>query len=290
MTLSVAPGEVLALLGPSGAGKTALGRVVAAEAQPTQGNVRIYGHDVQRQRNMARRLVALAPRAEAIEDALGPLDNLAAASREAGLVPEQAAALAAELVSTFGLRDFAKTPAGQLPGGTRQLLGLALGLAGAPYVVVMDNPAAGLDQPGRGILAEAVRTLAQGGVSVLLATSDIDQAQSLADRIVLLDRGRVMGHGTPVELRAAIGHQNRLVIGAVVGSDLPVIERTLAGLGLADVASNRTRCQVTARLDGGPDALAQLIFRLKVMGLGPIEIGLRGPTLGDAIALLKAAS
>lgn len=214
VSFSAGPGSILALLGPNGAGKTSTIEVLEGYRRPTSGSVRVLGLDP------ARDAAALAPRIGVMLQSGGVYP---------GMTPRQVLRLFAsyydhpedpdQLLDRMGLTGVAATPWRRLSGGEQQRLSLALALVGRPEVAFLDEPTAGVDPQGRLAIREVIRELRRKGVCVLLTTHELDEAEKLADRIVIVDRGRVVAEGTPAELMAS-GGGGSLRFGAAAGLDV----------------------------------------------------------------------
>ena len=196
---------VLALLGPNGAGKTTLVNVLATLVRPDAGTARVLGHDVVREPREVRRLIGVTGQYAAVDEMLTGTENLVMVARLQGLRPAAARRRAADLLERFDLVDARDKRVGTYSGGMRRRLDLAMSLVRSPAVVFLVEPTTGLDARSRLTLWDEVRELAAEGSSVLLTTQYLDEADALADRVVVLDHGRVVADGSPDRLKADVG-------------------------------------------------------------------------------------
>jgi ABC-2 type transport system ATP-binding protein len=196
---------VLALLGPNGAGKTTLVNVLATLARPDAGSARVLGHDVVREAREVRRLIGVTGQYAAVDEILTGAENLVMVARLQGLRPAAARRRSRELLERFDLADAAGKRVATYSGGMRRRLDLAMSLVRSPRLVVLDEPTTGLDTRSRQTLWDEVRSLAAQGSSVLLTTQYLDEADALADRVVVVDHGRVVADGTPDALKTQVG-------------------------------------------------------------------------------------
>ncbi|OEJ95217.1 ATP-binding cassette domain-containing protein [Streptomyces thermolilacinus] len=212
LDLRVERGTVFALLGPNGAGKTTTVRVLATLTPPDGGSARVAGYDVVAERARVRRAISLTGQYAAVDDLQTGAENLRMMARLSGLSRRAARRRAAELLERFGLDDAGGRRAGTYSGGMRRRLDLAAGLVGKPEVVFLDEPTTGLDPRSRQELWQAVRDLAAGGAAVFLTTQYLEEADQLADRVAVMDGGRVVAEGTAESLKSRVaGHRLDLV-------------------------------------------------------------------------------
>jgi ABC-2 type transport system ATP-binding protein len=202
--LEAAPGTVLALLGPNGAGKTTTVRILATLASPDGGTALVGGHDVVREPDAVRGLIGVTGQFSAVDKLLTVRENLRLVADLRRLPRAAARARVEELVEQFDLGDHADARGAQLSGGLARRLDLAMTLVPSPRVVFLDEPTAGLDPRSRRALWDVVRGLVADGVTVLLTTQYLEEADQLADTVVVLDRGRVVAHDTPAALKRLV--------------------------------------------------------------------------------------
>jgi len=205
LDLEVARGEVFALLGPNGAGKTTTINVLTTLVHPDAGTALVAGIDVVRSPDEVKRRIALTGQAAAVDDVLTGTENLAMLGRLSGLSARAARSRAAELLERFDLTDAAAKRVGAYSGGMRRRLDLALSFVITPDILFLDEPTTGLDTRSRRELWEVIRSLAEAGTTVFLTTQYLEEADRLADRIAVLDGGRVVAAGTAAQLKATVG-------------------------------------------------------------------------------------
>jgi ABC-2 type transport system ATP-binding protein len=283
--VELATGKVLALLGPNGAGKTTIVRILATLLAPDSGRARVAGFDVVAQAGAVRRLIGLSGQYAAVDAYLTGRENLRMIGRLYGLGRHAARRRAEELLERFDLLDAAARLAGTYSGGMRRRLDVAASLVAAPPVLFLDEPTTGLDPHGRIALWQLLGELTAQGTSLLLTTQYMEEADRLADTIVVIDKGRVVATGTADQLKARVGG-DRLELQARQGHDPSDLARALAGLGsgppTVDVAAGR----VVLPVDDGPALLAELATRLAASGLRVADLALRRPTLDDVFLAL----
>ncbi|RFU19211.1 ABC transporter ATP-binding protein [Geodermatophilus marinus] len=203
LDLTVPTGTVTALLGANGAGKTTTVSILATLLPADGGTARVLGHDVARRPQAVRRLIGVTGQLSAVDPLLTVAENLRLMADLFHLPRAEGRRRTAELVERLGLADAVRTPGQQLSGGMRRKLDLAMTLVGGPQVVFLDEPTTGLDPRARHDLWDQVRALVAGGVSVLLTTQHLEEADQLADSVAVLHGGRLVAHDTPAGLKAA---------------------------------------------------------------------------------------
>jgi ABC-2 type transport system ATP-binding protein len=206
--LDVAEGTIFALLGPNGAGKTTTVHILSTLIRADGGEVRVAGHDVVREAHAVRRVIGLTGQFSAVDNLLTGEENLTLMAHLLHMGSAEGRRRAAELVDRFDLVEVAKKPAGTYSGGTRRRLDLAMTLVGHPRIIFLDEPTTGLDPRSRRTMWRVIRDLVAGGTTIFLTTHYLEEADQLADRIAVLDRGRVVAEGTPDELKRLVpgGH------------------------------------------------------------------------------------
>ncbi|MFI7221588.1 ATP-binding cassette domain-containing protein [Nonomuraea angiospora] len=230
--LAARTGSVLGVLGPNGAGKTTAVRVLATLARPDAGRALVGGYDVTRQAAKVRELIGLTGQYASVDEKLTGTQNLLLVGRLLGLSRPAARARARELLARFGLEEAAGRAASGYSGGMRRRLDLAVSLVSRPRILFLDEPTTGLDPHARGELWDVVRELTADGVTVLLTTQYLEEADQLADDLLVIDRGRVAASGTPAELKALAGG-HRLDVRPLRAADLEKAE-TILGAKAAD--------------------------------------------------------
>ncbi len=280
--LAVREGTVLGLLGPNGAGKTTAVRVLATLIRPDAGHATVGGYDVVGQAHQVRSLIGLTGQYASIDETLTGVENLILIGRLLGLPRREARARAGELLTRFRLDDAADRAAGKYSGGMRRRLDLAASLVGRPRMLFLDEPTTGLDPRSRNDMWDIIRGLVADGVTVLLTTQYLDEADQLADEIVVIDQGRVIATGTSDELKARTGAQTLIVRPAVDGERdaiAAIVGRIAAGP--VDRRGPLLSAPVT-----DPGALAVLVRRLDERGLQVSELSLRSPSLDEVFLTL----
>ncbi|KRA24381.1 ABC transporter ATP-binding protein [Microbacterium sp. Root61] len=205
LDFTVAPGEVFALLGANGAGKTTTINVLTTLVAPGTGTASVAGYDVVASPDEVRERIALTGQSAAVDDVLTAVENIVMLARLSGLRPAAARRRAAELIERFDLVDAARRRVGTFSGGMRRRLDLALSFVVSPTVLFLDEPTTGLDTRSRREVWDVIRGLADAGTTVLLTTQYLEEADVLADRIAVIDGGRIVATGTPDDLKARLG-------------------------------------------------------------------------------------
>jgi ABC-2 type transport system ATP-binding protein len=283
--LKVQPGGVLALLGPNGAGKTTVVRILTTLLPPDGGHARITGLDVVRQADAVRRVIGLSGQYAAVDAYLTGRENLTMIGRLSGLDRPRARRRADELLELFDLTDAAGRTARTYSGGMRRRLDVAASLVAAPAVLFLDEPTTGLDPRGRLGLWQLLGDLTAQGTSVLLSTQYLEEADRLADQIVVLDQGRVLATGTAEELKAQVGG-DRLELRAPPGTDPQLLAAAMAGLGSAPASVDTEAGLVVVPVSDGPAILPDVAGRLAARGLRVSDLALRRPSLDDVFLTL----
>ena len=284
---------VQGVLGPNGAGKTTLVRILATLLRPDAGRAQVGGFDVARQPDKIRQLIALTGQFAAVDDDLTGRENLLLIARLLELSHKAARRRADELLDRFGLAEAAGRLAKTYSGGMRRRLDLAMGLVGEPRVLFLDEPTAGLDPRSRGDVWDMIRDLVASGTTVLLTTQDLDEADRLASRIAVVDRGRLIDSGTPAELKAKVGGQSLDVRPAEPGelAKVGAIVAEVTGTGTA--APDERDGVISAQLApgvSGTEALAAVSHRLGQAGIDVTELGLRLASLDEVFLTLTGGS
>ncbi|HTI21625.1 MAG TPA: ATP-binding cassette domain-containing protein [Kutzneria sp.] len=282
--LAVPAGRVVGVLGPNGAGKTTMVRVLATLLRPDAGTVQVGGLDVVRDAGRVRRLIGLTGQYAGVDGDLSGVENLVLLGRLLGMARRAARLRADELLARFELTEWASRPSRTYSGGLRRRLDLAASLVGRPEVLFLDEPTTGLDPHVRRELWQLVRELVADGVTVMLTTQYLEEADQLAHRITVFDRGRVVGDGSPDELKRRIGGHTVEVRPAVLthmGAVAEVIERVTGAAAVQDVVSGRLTVPV-----GDPDVLAAVARALHLAGIEVAELALRLPSLDEVFLAL----
>ncbi|WP_372349982.1 ATP-binding cassette domain-containing protein [Streptomyces sp. KL116D] len=281
LDLTVGRGTVHGVLGPNGAGKTTAVRVMATLLRADEGRVVVAGHDVRTAPGEVRRRIGLLGQHAALDEELSGRQNLEMFGRLHHLGARGAGVRADELLARFGLADTGRKAVKAYSGGMRRRLDLAASLITDPEVLFLDEPTTGLDPRGRAEVWAAVRSLVGGGTTVLLTTQYLEEADQLADRISLVDRGRVAADGTPDQLKARLG-----------GDRIDVIVRDAAQLPrVADLLPSGAEVDADRRLVSAPvkdrmGALTDVVRALQETGIEAEDVALRRPTLDEVFLRL----
>jgi ABC-2 type transport system ATP-binding protein len=283
--LAVAPGTVCGLLGPNGAGKTTMVRILTTLLRPDAGHARIAGFDVVREAEQVRYHIGLAGQQAAVDELLTGRANLVMIARLYHLPARTARSRANELLERFGLTDAAGRTVKTYSGGMRRRLDLAVSLIAAPPMLFLDEPTAGLDPRSRNELWAMLGDLVKGGTTLVLTTQYLDEADQLADQIVVIDAGRVIASGTPTALKSAVGSERIAVVVRDVSrlADAAAALRPVAGVE-PNVAADVRR--LTIPTVEGAAGLAAVVRALDAAGVAVDDIALRQATLDDVFLRL----
>jgi ABC-2 type transport system ATP-binding protein len=280
--LAVPPGSVLSLLGPNGAGKTTTVRILATLTGLDGGRARVAGHDVVRQRREVRRRISLTGQHTAVDEPQTGEENLRMIGRLAGLGRTAARQRALELLDEFELGDVAGRRVATYSGGLRRRLDLAASLVGRPEVIFLDEPTTGLDPRSRLAAWRMIAGLAGSGVTVLLTTQYLEEADRLADRIAVLDGGRVVADGSPAELKARVGDQ-RLDLEF---ADRDAFEAAVLRLGARVIRRDESRRSVGVATDGSAAQVRGLLDEVDPDRGRLTRFAMNAPTLDDVFLAL----
>ncbi|MFD7338115.1 ATP-binding cassette domain-containing protein [Streptomyces violascens] len=287
--LAVPSGTVFGLLGPNGAGKTTTVRMLATLAEPDGGRAEVAGFDVVRRPHEVRRRIGLAGQYAAVDELLTGRENLVLIGRLLHLGGRAARGRATELLSRFDLTDAADRPAHTYSGGMRRRLDLAVCLVTRPSVLFLDEPTTGLDPVSRMALWNAVRELVADGVTVLLTTQYLDEADALADRIAVVDTGRVIAEGTPDELKRKVGDE-RLEVEVARPDEMSAAVTALRRISADEPSVDPERRLVSISLGDGMTGIANAATALRQEGVEVVDFALRRPTLDDVFVTLTGQS
>jgi daunorubicin resistance ABC transporter ATP-binding subunit len=281
-------GQVVAVLGPNGAGKTTFVRTVATLVSPDGGELRVAGIDAARHPAQVRQVIGLAGQYAAVEPAMTGRENVTMVARLYGQSRRQARANATVVLAQLGLTEAADRPVSTYSGGMRRRLDLGASLVGAPRLLLLDEPTTGLDPRSRNELWEAIRGMVAAGTDVLLTTQYLDEADQLAQRVVIVDKGRVIADGSPDELKGQAG-RDVIEIRVHRADELAIVAESLGRLGVEapriDAAINR----VTIPVDGGRAVIAEAVRALDALAVEVDDIGLRRPTLDEVFLALTGS-
>jgi ABC-2 type transport system ATP-binding protein len=282
--LAVQNGTIFALLGPNGAGKTTMVRVLATLVRPDAGAATIAGHDLLADPIGVKRSISLTGQQTAVDDLLTGKENLLMMGRLRHLSRRAAAARAAELLATFDLMDAADQRAGTYSGGMMRRLDLAISMIERPALLFLDEPTTGLDPRSREQVWATVRGLRDDGVTILLTTQYLEEADALADQIALLDHGRIVAEGTADELKSSIGSE-------VVQLQFADPAAYDVALGLLDPMAADLRLRtIEFATDGSAGELCSALGRLEAAGAPALKVSIHRPSLDDVFFSLTGTS
>jgi ABC-2 type transport system ATP-binding protein len=283
--LSVPEGTVLGLLGPNGAGKTTTVRILATLLKPDAGRATVAGLDVVRHAQQLRTLIGLSGQYAAVDENLTGRENLWMFGRLYQLPNEVARRRAAELLDQFELTDAADRVVKTYSGGMRRRLDLGSALIGRPRLLFLDEPTTGLDPRSRLGMWDVIRSLVREGVTLLLTTQYLEEADELADSIAVVDHGRIIARGTADELKAHVGGE-RIEVVVHDRARIDDARRILGAIGVGAATLDEHTRRVTVPSDGGAKRLATVIREFDEAGIVIDDIGLRRPTLDDVFLSL----
>ncbi len=287
ISFGVPAGSVLGVLGPNGAGKTTTVSVLSTLVKPDAGRATVAGFDVVTQAERVRESIMLTGQYAALDEMLTGRENLVLFGRLMGLGRKAARQRADELLERFTLTEAADRRVGQYSGGMRRRIDIACGLVRSPRVVFLDEPTTGLDPVSRQNLWTLVRELKQQGVTILLTTQYLEEADALSDNIIVVDKGTVIAEGTADELKARSGSSYCEVVPVDAG-DVPAVVAALSELGACTVAESADRVSLPA--PDGAVTLSEALNRITAADIELIDIALRRPSLDEVfIQLTKPA-
>ncbi len=285
LDLAVPEGTVLALLGPNGAGKTTAVRVLATLLKPDEGSAHVAGVDVLADPEGVRRKIGLSGQYAAVDEHLTGFENLTMVGRLYGMKKKRSQERARELLERFSLADAGDRPSKTYSGGMRRRLDLAGALVAAPPVLILDEPTTGLDVRARQEMWEVIRELVASGSTLLLTTQYLEEADRLADDIVVIDHGLAIARGTADQLKSQTGGERvEVVLTDAAQRDAAV--RVLGGVAVGEVQVDDNGRALTAAVEGGAGSLLAVLRGFEDEQIEVLDVGLRRPTLDDVFLLL----
>jgi ABC-2 type transport system ATP-binding protein len=279
VSLTVPTGAVYGVLGPNGAGKTTTVRMLATLLRPDAGSARIFGYDVVREPTAVRSLVGVTGQYASVDEDLTATENLIVFARLLGLTRTASRIKAGDLLEEFGLTEAATKPLKNFSGGMRRRLDLAASLIAAPPLLFLDEPTTGLDPRTRAQMWDTIRNLVAQGSTVLLTTQYLDEADQLADRIAVIDHGRVIADGTADELKASVGTSS-LNLAIADPTRIDDARTLVIGVLGVDVVVGADGIRLTAPL-ASPSVTTDVLIRLRENGIEVDEITVSKPSLDE---------
>ncbi|QFG00768.1 ATP-binding cassette domain-containing protein [Psychrobacillus glaciei] len=277
--LNVRAGTIYGVLGPNGAGKTTTIRMLATLLKADAGSTRIFGHDVVKEAHIVRQLIGVTGQYASVDESLSATENLIIFSRLLGLGRAEARKKADELLEEFGLTEAAKRPLKNFSGGMRRRLDLAASLISQPPLIFLDEPTTGLDPRTRNQMWDTIRRLVKTGSTVLLTTQYLQEADELADRVAVIDHGRVVAEGTVDELKASIGTSS-LQLSIQNPKDIQIARQTVEQvLKVQSTVSSEAGKIIAPMADA--DRVTDLLIALRGAGVQLAELSVQKPTLDE---------
>ena len=280
ISLNVLAGTVFSLLGPNGAGKTTTVHILSTLIRADAGDIRVAGHDLTRHPDRVRRTIGVTGQFSAVDGLLTGEENLLLMADLHHLGRQGGRRRAADLLRQFDLEDAARKIAATYSGGMRRRLDLAMTLVGRPTIIFLDEPTTGLDPRSRRTVWQIIRDLVAGGVTIFLTTQYLEEADQLADRIAVLDHGKLVAEGTPAQLKRQIpgGHIT------LEFADLGQLDR--AGVALGVTARDTEAMTLQVPSDGGMRSVRALLDRLDGAAVEPVRLAVHTPDLDDVYLAL----
>jgi len=279
VNLNVRTGTIYGVLGPNGAGKTTAIRMLATLLRPDAGTARIFGHDVVKESQIVRQLIGVTGQYASVDEALSATENLIIFSRLLGLGRAEARRKTEELLEEFGLTEAAKRPLKNFSGGMRRRLDLAASLIAQPPLIFLDEPTTGLDPRTRLQMWDTIRRLVKTGSTVLLTTQYLDEADQLADRIAVIDRGHVVAEGTVDELKSSVGTSSLQLV-VQNAEDIEEARRTVEQVLKVQAIVSSGAGKITAPMENA-DTVTDLLIALREKGIHLAEMSVQKPTLDE---------
>jgi len=284
LSLDVAEGTVLSVLGPNGAGKTTTVRILATLLKPDSGSAHVAGIDVIKHPDKVREVIGLSGQYAAVDETLTGWDNLVMFGRLYHLGKQQSINRANELLERFSLTESARRPIKTYSGGMRRRLDLAASLIVQPKVLFLDEPTTGLDPRGRMEMWGVIEELVKDGVTLLLTTQYLEEADQLADEIAVIDHGTVIARGTSDALKNQVGGERLEVTvdARHIAETTQIIEKISGQSAVVDTALRK----ISAPVSNGPTALIEALRRMDAAAIHPLDVGIKRPSLDDVFMSL----
>lgn len=279
VNLNVRAGTIYGVLGPNGAGKTTTISMLATLLRPDAGTARVFGHDVVKESQIVRQLIGVTGQYASVDESLSATENLIIFSRLLGLGRAEAKQKASELLEEFGLTEAAKRPLKNFSGGMRRRLDLAASLIAQPPLIFLDEPTTGLDPRTRAQMWDTIRRLVKTGSTVLLTTQYLDEADQLADRVAVIDRGRVVAEGTVDELKESVGTSS-LHLKILNPQDIEEARQTVEHVLKIQSNVSYEAGKITAPM-ANADLVTDLLIALREKNIHLAEMSVQKPTLDE---------
>ena len=284
LSLDVEEGTVLSVLGPNGAGKTTCVRILATLLKPDSGRAMVGGIDVIKHPEKVREVIGLSGQYAAVDEILTGWDNLVMFGQLYHLGKKASIARAEELLERFSLTDSAKRPIKTYSGGMRRRLDLAASLIVKPKVLFLDEPTTGLDPRGRQEMWSVIEELVKGGVTLLLTTQYLEEADQLADEIAVIDHGKVIARGTSDALKKQVGGERLEIV--VESQNIAKTMEVVAAISGNKASLDEGLRMISAPVSTGATALIETLRSLDAAGIHPLDVGLKRPSLDDVFLSL----
>jgi ABC-2 type transport system ATP-binding protein len=284
LSLDVEEGTVLSVLGPNGAGKTTCVRILATLLRPDSGHAMVGGIDVIKHPEKVREVIGLSGQYAAVDEILTGWDNLVMFGQLYHLGKKEAIARADELLERFSLTESAKRPIKTYSGGMRRRLDLAASLIVKPKVLFLDEPTTGLDPRGRQEMWSVIEELVKGGVTLLLTTQYLEEADQLADEIAVIDHGKVIARGTSDALKKQVGGERLEIV--VESHNITKAMEVVANISGNKATLDEGLRMISAPVSTGATALIETLRSLDAEGIHPLDVGLKRPSLDDVFLSL----
>ena len=284
LSLDVEEGTVLSVLGPNGAGKTTCVRILATLLKPDSGRAMVGGIDVIKHPEKVREVIGLSGQYAAVDEILTGWDNLVMFGQLYHLGKKASIARAEELLEKFSLTDSAKRPIKTYSGGMRRRLDLAASLIVKPKVLFLDEPTTGLDPRGRQEMWSVIEELVKGGVTLLLTTQYLEEADQLADEIAVIDHGKVIARGTSDALKKQVGGERLEIV--VESQNIAKAMEVVATVSGNKATLDEGLRMISSPVSTGATALIETLRSLDAAGIHPLDVGLKRPSLDDVFLSL----